>query len=100
VHSNTNRGQPPRFAQDKWVLSDYVGKWVREVRGQNFLVLMLKIERDQVSGSLVLPRSFNEAQGGEVDVVNPEVSEFTVSHASLLNGHLEFMTQKVSDPKA
>jgi hypothetical protein len=87
-------------AQGKPILSDYAGTWVRKVRGQNFLVLTLKIERDQVSGSLARPKSFNESQGGELDSVSLQVSQFTIAHGSVLNGHLEFTTQKVGDPKA
>lgn len=89
----------PPVVQDKPMLSDYAGKWVRKVRGQNFLVLTLKVAGDQVSGSLVLPKRFNEAQGGEVDVVNPEVARFTVARGSVLNGHLEFVTEDVKDAK-
>lgn len=91
-------GLLPSSVHDKSVLSDYAGTWIRKVHGQNFLVLTLKIEGDQVSGSLALPKSFNESYGGEVNSVSSEVNQFTVSHASAFNGHLEFVTQKVSDP--
>jgi hypothetical protein len=89
----------PPAAQGKPTLPDYAGTWVRKVRDQTFLVLTLKIERDQISGSFALPKSFNESQGGEVYSVSPEVNQFTVTQASVRDGHLELTTQKVSDPK-
>jgi hypothetical protein len=89
----------PPAAQIGSTLPDYAGTWVRKVREQTFLVLTLKIERDQISGSLALPKSFNESQGGEVYSVSPEVNQFTVTQASVRDGHLELTTRKVRDPK-
>lgn len=80
-------------------LSDYAGTWVRKVRGQNFLVVTLKVVATKVSGSLALPKSFDESEGGEVYSISSEVNRFTIFQASVLNDHLDFVAQNISDPK-
>ncbi len=78
-------------------LSDYVGKWVVKSAGRNFLVLTLKLEGDQLSGSMVLPEHFEVDQDGDVSHVSPEHSERPVVHASLVDGRLELITQHGED---
>lgn len=91
--------RPLAASHGESALSDYAGTWVRKVRGQNFLVVTLKVDATNVSGSLALPKDFNESQGGEVYPISSEVNRFTVFQASVVNNHLQFVAQSIRDPK-
>jgi hypothetical protein len=80
-------------------LSAYAGTWVRLVQGRIFMVLTLKVEGDQVSGWLSIPRAFNEGQGGDVTIINPEIRHFPVTSGAISEDHLDFTITDPSDPK-
>lgn len=92
-------GNESTHQSDALRLSAYAGKWVRLVQGRVFMVLTLKVDGEQVSGSLSMPRAFKEGQGGDVTVIKPKVRDFPVTSGLISEDHLDFTTTDPSDPK-
>lgn len=84
-------------AQDNGHLADYAGQWVCKYEGRNLIVLVLNYANGHLSGVMAMPRHFQMAQGGDISHISSEVGEESVTRASVVGHHLEFITHRNND---
>jgi hypothetical protein len=80
----TNSGGPKASAPQKpkvSPLAEYAGAWTSNFNGTIWLSLWLELRGDQLSGSLVYPRSFELNDSGELKSYSEERSTKTVTDA-------------------
>lgn len=87
----------PGSAKGKQRLADYTGQWVYKYEGRNLIVLNLKYKDGRLSGVMAMPKHFQMAQGGDISHISSEVGEESVTQASIVGRHLEFITHRNND---
>jgi hypothetical protein len=78
---------------------DYEGNWVMKLGHRNFLVLELKSENDQVTGTLTRPRHFQTGDGVTFAQISSSTVTASVVRSSMEPGHFRFVVQNPANKK-
>jgi hypothetical protein len=78
-------------------LRGYAGQWVCKYENRNLIVLTLQYANGRLAGVMSMPKHFQMEQGGEISHISSEVGVEEVEKASIVGGHLEFVTKRNND---
>ena len=83
-------------AQDNPSPQDYTGTWVMKFGQRPFVVLTLKNNNGNLTGTLTRPEHFGTSDGVHFSHIGPGVTKELIVSGSMQKGHLHFVTE---DPK-